>query len=101
MNFPITVDDINRAEKIYGPNITALKGKTVRSKPEVVKTDYVNVPRSILENNSTTALAADISVVNKIPFFALISRNVKFTTAEFLHRRYMDTAVSCIKNIKK
>ena len=30
LNCPVTLDDIKRASKIYGANIAALKGKTVR-----------------------------------------------------------------------
>jgi hypothetical protein len=35
-NIPITVDDINIAEKVFGPDIGALKGKTTRQKPALV-----------------------------------------------------------------
>jgi hypothetical protein len=31
-DFPVTVQDINVAQKIWGKNIAALKGKTNRSK---------------------------------------------------------------------
>ena len=34
LNWPVTLDDIERASKIYGANIAALKGKTVRTKSE-------------------------------------------------------------------
>jgi hypothetical protein len=34
LNCPITVADAIRADKIYGPSIAALKGKTVRRSPE-------------------------------------------------------------------
>ena len=34
---PVTVEDVNITEKIFGPDIGALKGKTIRSKPIHVK----------------------------------------------------------------
>ena len=39
LNCPVTLDDIDRASKIYGANIAALKGKTVRTKSEPVISD--------------------------------------------------------------
>ena len=36
-NCPITVEDVATASKIWGENVDALKGKTTRRKPEVVK----------------------------------------------------------------
>ena len=36
LNCPVTLDDIERASKMYGANIAALKGKTVRTNSEPV-----------------------------------------------------------------
>ena len=43
-NCPITVEDINIAEKVYGPDIGSLKGKTTRIKPKPVVRDYIEIP---------------------------------------------------------
>jgi hypothetical protein len=43
-NLPITMEDINIAEKIISPDIGALKGKTTRQKPAPVVTDYIEIP---------------------------------------------------------
>ncbi len=41
------MEDAKIAEKIWGLNIVALKGKTTCIKPEPVKTDIVEVPVEI------------------------------------------------------
>ena len=42
-NFPVTVEDIDICEKIFGLDIYMLKGRTVRTKPKSVVNDYNNI----------------------------------------------------------
>ena len=46
INIPVTVQDIVRAEKIYGPDVASLKGKTVKRKPR--EQPKVYVPRAMI-----------------------------------------------------
>jgi len=46
---PITNSDIIHANKIFGPDLANIRGKTVRLKPEHVQTEYVDIPRVILD----------------------------------------------------
>ena len=87
LNFPVTLDDIERASKIYGANIVALKGKTVRTKSEPFISDYIAVPEYVLQANRNVTFSADIMFVNKIPFFTTVSRDIKFTTVERIETR--------------
>ena len=87
LNCAVTVGDVARAEKIYGKDIHTLKGKTTRSKPKEVVTDYMEIPKNILENNRNITLSTDIMYFNKIPFLTTISRHVKFTTVEAIQRQ--------------
>ena len=69
-----------QAEKICGPSIATLKGKTVRRSPEkVVTEDLIEVLKQIIEANPNVVLSADVFFVNTIPFFTSISRDIKFT----------------------
>jgi hypothetical protein len=42
---PVTIQDIDVATNIWGKNIAALKGKTIRIKTHPVDSDYVKVPK--------------------------------------------------------
>jgi hypothetical protein len=44
-DFPMTIQDIDVATKMWGKNISASKGKTTRSKMHLVARDYVKVPK--------------------------------------------------------
>jgi hypothetical protein len=41
---PVMVEDAMAAYKIWGPSVATLKGKTVRKKPEPVKTETAYIP---------------------------------------------------------
>jgi hypothetical protein len=99
LNCPITVADVIRADKIYGPSIAALKGKTVRQSPEKVVTDLIEVPRQILEANTFVSLSADVFFVNQIPFFTTISGNIKFTTVENIPSRKANQLIAAAKHV--
>ena len=45
----MTVEDVNIAEKIFGPDMGTLKGKTTRRKPKPVTTDTVEILPEIKE----------------------------------------------------
>ena len=89
-----------RAEKINGPIVQMLKGKTIRTKPSTIVTDYVAVPHTIFEDNRNVTLSVDMMFVNQIPFLTSICRHLKFTTAETLHNRTTSQLVQCVTNLK-
>ena len=46
-NCPITLEDIDIAEKIFGKDIYTLKGKSTRTRPIPVIQDYVEIPKEL------------------------------------------------------
>jgi hypothetical protein len=72
----VTVHYIDVALKIWGKNITALKGKTTWSKLIQVARDYVKVPMDLMKLHKEVFLTTDIFFVNKIPFFLTLSRKI-------------------------
>ncbi len=61
---PVTLKDVMAAYKIWGPSMAALKGKTVRKKPELIKTDTVSIPKKICGLHKEVTLTIDIFFVN-------------------------------------
>jgi hypothetical protein len=79
---PVTVEDAMVAYKIWGPSVAALKGKTVQTKPEPVKTNTVHNPKEIREIHKEVTLTIDIFFVNQILFFVTLSRSLYFTSTQ-------------------
>ena len=88
-NFPVTLDDTKRALHIYGPHLAHLKGKTVRKKPNPIEiTDFVPLPKQILQAQSFINLSVDYFFVQGIPVLHSISHNIHFRTVEFLMNKH-------------
>ncbi len=79
---PVTVKDVALAEKVYGPDIGSLKGKTTRPKTRSTQDDddLIEIPRSILQANPTVEIAFDTMFINERPFLTSIDRSIKFRT---------------------
>ena len=50
-NLPVMVEDIEIAEKIFGPDVYILMGRTTRQSPKVAVDDFNDIPRKLIDNN--------------------------------------------------
>ena len=77
LNCPYTVADVNRAEEIFGKDLGAIRGRTVRETPKAVRIDTSSVFK---HENKKVILAVDLAFIEQIPFLVTISRGLGLMT---------------------
>jgi hypothetical protein len=98
-NLPITIEDVNIAENIFGTDIGALKGKTTRQKPAPVVSDYIEIPQELINNHNNVTLCMDGIKINGIYFISTISRNIMYRTTECVPDKTMQSYRSVLDNV--
>jgi hypothetical protein len=98
-NCPVTPTDITTSNKIFGPDVASLKGKTVRNRPAPVLTDYAEIPQTIIDLNKDVTLAADVMFECGLGFMVSTSRKLKFTTIEHVPRRTKPILVKSLNKV--
>ena len=79
INWPITIDNIDRAEAIYIPQIPIIKGKAIITRPEYHKTiPRIPLPDPISKHYHNVEISMDIFFVNVSLFLHTQSRNIYF-----------------------
>ena len=73
VNCPFSLSDVTNAKIIYGPDIPRTQGATLRRRPALVVTNYVAVPRLLVEANKVITLAADVFFVDGTVFLLTVS----------------------------
>jgi hypothetical protein len=72
-NCPVTMRDVDNANRIFDPDLANLRGKTTRTKPERVRVEYVQIPRDFVQLHKYVTLVADVLFVNGLPFLVTSS----------------------------
>ena len=72
------MEDIDIFEKILGPDVTTLKGKTVRNKPKSVVNDYIGITQELNDTHQNIELCADIMYIQRQIICISIYKRIKF-----------------------
>ena len=83
---PVTVADINNAEKIFGPDVSYIKGKTTRSKPKPVRPDGIAIPKELRKKINEITLHIDMMYINGIGFLTGISHPLYYRMSVHVDR---------------
>ena len=78
--FPFTLQDIELAEQVFGPDIRNLKFKSIRKKKSPVFNDYIEVTNEI-------KLCAGIMYIKGITFLVTASKKIRYLTIEYIKNR--------------
>ena len=76
-NCPVTVEDVSIVEKIFGPDMSSLKGKSTRRKTKPVRKDNIEIPKELIMKHDDIELCMDTMYVNEWMLTA-IDRTIKY-----------------------
>ena len=98
-NCPVTINDINIAEAIFGPDIGALKGKTTRQRARVIRDDTVEVPPELYLQLTDMGLHIDIMFTNGMPNLTAIDDRVRCRSLVNMDNRTADEFYESIDKV--
>jgi hypothetical protein len=84
MNVPFTLGDVQRSERIFGPQIPPLKGRTRNRQAQHIETlPIIQIPKSLHDDLKNVTLCIDFHFVNGVTVFHSISRRIDYRTVSF------------------
>jgi hypothetical protein len=79
--------DVRIAKQIYGPDVAALKGKTVKQQSKMPREDGANdVPSYIAKEYCDVHLSIDVMHVNGISFLILFSKHIGMIQSYYIRK---------------
>jgi hypothetical protein len=97
-NNPFTRRDVRIAKKIFGPDVPAMKGKTVKRKSKMPREDEISdLPSNIIKEYSNVHLSMDIMHVNGIKFLIIShSKHIGLLQTYCVRKNNRNAILSCV-----
>jgi hypothetical protein len=86
-NCPVTTEDVNNAKKIFGADMSSLRGKLTRRKSTLVQEVGIEIPEELILQNREIDLCIDIMYVNECGFMTMINQRIQFRSALQIKKR--------------
>ena len=99
VNCPETPQDIKNSDKIFGPDVLSMKGKSIRRCLEAVVSNYVNTPKEILSMDTGLEVFVGVVFVNKLAFLVSVIRRLKLTTINYIPKSLEKKLARSVNNI--
>jgi hypothetical protein len=101
-NNPITRSDVQIAKQIFGPDVPAMKGKTVKRKSKMPREDKISdLPCNIIKEYSNVHLPIDLMHVNGIKFLISYSKHIGLLQTYCVRKNNRYAILNCILKMMK
>jgi hypothetical protein len=90
-NNPFTTEDVDIAEKIFGPDVATLRGKMTQHAPVPIIEDRIKIPRELITAQYSVTICLNGMKANDISFLTMINKTLMYQTA-----RYIQCPLACI-----
>jgi hypothetical protein len=96
-NNPFTRRDVRIAKKVFGPDVPAMKAKTVKRKSKMPREDEISdLPSNIIKEYSKVHLSIDVMHVNGIKFLISYSKHIGLLQTYCVRKNNRETILECI-----
>lgn len=98
-NAQITTEDINLAEKAFGPDIGAIRGKITRRATVPAFSSVVEIPAELLSIQEEVILSIDGLNVNSLKFLTSILHDIIYRTGQYIAEANAEDYVECMSEV--
>ena len=97
----VTIEDIDLAQKLFGPDVGAIKGKTTRKKIQTQEKSNNTILQELIDKNIYVDLSIDIITINGVMFLTSTSHELFYRISLAIPDKASQTLAKHIKHIKK
>ena len=96
---PVTLEDVNNAEMIFGKDMATIKGKTTRQKPPPVTASVHAVPDELVAHNKILQAAMDVFFICGLKFLAFLDLSVRHRATTYIKNKSASTFYKALDGI--